>query len=106
MRRYCMMIGAIALLVGLLACEWSTSQEGFQMLREAQTPEEEAAAFERIAESGSQIAFTPYDEEGDPLDMTQPDWWEDLHHIRLIVGPYSTDHEIIDPENIFILMQE
>jgi hypothetical protein len=106
MRRYYTIIGVMALLVGVLACEWTASQEGFQMLHAAQTGEEEAAAFERIVASGSQITFAPYDEEGNPLDMAQLDWWEDLHHIRLIVGPYSTDHEMIDPENIFILMRE
>ena len=76
------------------------------MLRAAQTPEEEAAAFEMIQESGAYITIMPYDVDGNPLDMTLTDWWEDLHHIRLIVGPTSTDHEMIDPENILILMQE
>lgn len=105
MKRY-IVLSALALMVAALACEWTTSQEGFRMLHEAETGEEEAEAFERIWSSGGQIGLMSYDEAGNPLDMSLTDWWVDLHHIRLAVGATSTEHEMIDPENIFILMGE
>jgi hypothetical protein len=83
-----------------------SAERAVQQLEEAETAEEEQAAFEVLWQHAETLSFTPFDAEGEKLPMTRKRWWEQLHTIRLTVDDVEVEHTMIDPENIVVLLRE
>jgi hypothetical protein len=96
------------LLLSLSACSRLVfnPQQAFDQLAAAQTPEEEAAAFEHIWSYADELGFGAYDIEGKGIPVSSPDFPARIHAIDLHVNGETYRHILIEPENIFILMRE
>ncbi len=99
----------LALLLAALACAKSpfyNPNQAFNWLEEAQTPADEAAAFEKIWTAADSLGFSAFDANGDKVPVSAPDFTARLHSIELRVDGATYRHVLLDPENIFILMKE
>lgn len=105
MRKLCL---SALLLLSLTACQQLTfgPSNTFEQLAAAETPEEEAAAFEQIWSNANELGFSALDAEGESLPVSSPDFPARLHAIDLRVNGETYRHTLIEPENIFILMRE
>ncbi len=101
-------ICVLLLMAASLACVRAvfSAERVARQLEEAETAEEEKAAFEVLWQHAETLSFVPFDAEGEQLPMTQERWWEQLHTIRLTVDDVEVEHTMIAPENIAILMRE
>ena len=96
------------LIMGIAACNLLvfTPQQAFEQLREVRTPEEEAAVFRYIWRNVNELSFRAYDDGGEVLPVSRPDFPARLYAIDLQVNGETYHHVLIDPENIDILMRE
>lgn len=108
MQRAYRWICVLLLMVASLACVRAvfSAERVVRQLEEAETAEEEKAAFEVLWQHAKTLSFVPFDAEGEQLPMTQERWWEQLHTIALTVDNVEVEHRMLDPENIGILMKE
>ena len=98
----------LILCLGLTACNLLvfSPQQAFEQLAEAQTPEDEAAAFSHIWNGATDLGFSVYDADGRPLPVSDIDFLARLHAIKLRVNGKTYEHIVIEAENIYILMRE
>ena len=94
--------------MGIAACNLLvfTPQQAFEQLREVRTPEEEAAVFRYIWRNVDELSFRAYNDGGEVLPVSSPDFPAQLYAIVLKVNGETYYYLLIDPENIDMLMGE
>ena len=102
------LLAIILFIMSLTACASLifTPEQAFDQLREAQTPEEEAAVFRQIWNKSNDLSFYTSDEDSEALSVSSPDFPARLHAIDLRINGEIYHHILIEPENIYILMRE
>ncbi|MBN1872955.1 MAG: hypothetical protein JXA33_01890 [Anaerolineae bacterium] len=93
------------------------AEKAMARIRLATTADEEAAAFTYLMHHTSitggpvrRVGFMAYDAQGEQLSVATAQWWDHLYDITLHIEQadetYTLEHQMLAPENIFILMQE
>ena len=75
-------------------------------LSSVSTALEEKAVFEDISRSSQYVGFTPRGATGMQIQLTQPGWEANVATIDIDLGEISVTHRVIDPSNLWILMQD
>ena len=81
-------------------------EEALNLLEQATSPAAEAEAFDLIWRSSEALGFGAYDEDDKQVPVSSPDFPERVAHIQLRVDGQVIEHDVIEPENLFVLMRE